>query len=93
MIDLLPKLANIRVRRVWRGCYPQTSDGMPIVGSAENARGYHYAVGLCGQGLMLGPGLAEDVVNMIKDGKPITDEKVFESFRLDRDFSGAEALK
>ncbi len=66
---------------------------MPIVGSSKEIEGYHYAVGLCGQGLMLGPGLAEDVVSIIKDGKPVTDEKVFESFRLDRDFSGAEALK
>jgi sarcosine oxidase subunit beta len=93
MIDLLPKLANIRVRRVWRGCYPQTPDGMPIVGSAQEVEGYHYAVGLCGQGFMLGPGLAEDVVSIIKDGKPLTDEEVFKSFGLDRDFSGAEALR
>lgn len=93
MIDLLPKLANIRVRRIWRGCYPQTPDGMPVVGSAKEIEGYHYAVGLCGQGFMLGPGLAEDVVSIIKDGKPVTDEKVFESFSLDRDFSGAETLR
>ncbi len=93
MVDLLPKLKNIRVRRIWRGCYPETPDGMPIVGSAPGIEGYHFAVGLCGQGLMLGPGLAEDVVGIIKDGRPVTDETVFESFRLDRDFSGAETLK
>ncbi|UCG52573.1 MAG: FAD-binding oxidoreductase [Candidatus Latescibacterota bacterium] len=93
MVDLLPKLSNLRVRRVWRGCYPQTPDGMPIVGSSREIAGYHYAVGLCGQGFMLGPGLAEDVVSLIRTGKPVTDEKVFESFRLDRDFAVAEALR
>lgn len=94
MVDLLPKLANIRVRRIWRGCYPQTSDGMPIVGSSKEVKGYLYAVGMCGQGFMLGPGLAEDVVSLIQTGKPVTDEKAFDSFRLERDFSAAtEALK
>jgi sarcosine oxidase subunit beta len=93
MVDLVPKLANIHVRRTWRGCYPQTPDGMPVVGSHPEIQGYHYAVGLCGQGFMLGPGLAEDVVSIIKTGKPVTDADVFESFRLDRDFSGVEALK
>jgi sarcosine oxidase subunit beta len=66
---------------------------MPIVGSASTVEGYHYAVGLCGQGLMLGPGLAEDIVSIITECKPVTDAEVFESFRLDRDFAEAEALK
>lgn len=93
MVDLLPKLANIRVRRIWRGCYPQTPDGSPIVGSVAGVEGCHYAVGLCGQGLMLGPGLAEDLVSIMQTGRPVTDADVFASFRLDRDFSAAEALK
>jgi sarcosine oxidase subunit beta len=66
---------------------------MPVVGSHSEIEGYHFAVGLCGQGFMLGPGLAEDVVSIIKTGKPVTDAAVFESFRLNRDFSGVEALK
>ena len=70
-----------------------TPDGMPVVGSSEEIDGYHYAVGLCGQGLMLGPGLAEDVVSIIKNGKPVTDEAVFKTLALDRDFSGTETLK
>ncbi|UCH85837.1 MAG: FAD-binding oxidoreductase [Candidatus Latescibacterota bacterium] len=93
MVDLVPKLANIHVRRTWRGCYPQTPDGMPVVGTHSEVEGYHYAVGLCGQGFMLGPGLAEDVVSIVTSGKSITDTAVFESFRLDRDFTGVEALK
>jgi hypothetical protein len=48
---------------------------------------------MCGQGFMLGPGLAEDIVGLVKDGKPVTDPEVFRSFRLDRDFSKVEALK
>jgi sarcosine oxidase subunit beta len=93
MVDLMPRLANIRVRRVWRGCYPQTPDGMPIVGEKPEARGYFYAVGLCGQGLMLGPGLAQDVIGLILNGKPVTEETAFRSLSLYRDFGRTEALK
>ncbi len=93
MVDLLPRLATVRVRRTWRGLYPQTPDGSPIVGSATDPRGYHYAVGMCGQGFMLGPGLADDIVGLVMNGKPLTDPGVFKSFALERDFSGVEKLK
>jgi len=93
MVEMLPRLASVRVRRTWRGLYPQTPDGGPIVGSAESPAGYHYAVGMCGQGFMLGPGLAEDIVSLVAEGRPVTDPAVFESFRLDRDFGKAEKLK
>jgi sarcosine oxidase subunit beta len=94
IVDLFPKMANIRVRRIWRGCYPQTPDGNPIVGSAKEIGGYHFAVGMCGHGFMLGPGLADDIVGRIKDGKTVTDEEMFKRFSLDRDFSaGEEALR
>jgi len=93
MIDLLPRLSNIRVRRVWRGCYPQTPDGMPIVGEAQQARGYFYAAGLCGQGLMLGPGLAQDLANLMITGKPITEDSAWRSLSLQRSFKTTESLK
>jgi sarcosine oxidase subunit beta len=93
MCDLLPRLSTVRVRRMWRGLYPQTPDGSPIVGSCENPAGYHFAVGMCGQGFMLGPGLAQDLVGMIRDGKTVTPPDVFALFRLDRDFGKTEALK
>ncbi|MFX1308041.1 MAG: NAD(P)/FAD-dependent oxidoreductase, partial [Promethearchaeota archaeon] len=59
MIQLLPRLKNIKVRRTWRGLYPMTPDGNPIVGKVNEIEGYINAVGLCGQGFMLGPGLGE----------------------------------
>ena len=39
MIGLMPKLANIKVRRTWRGLYPMTPDGAPVLGLVEDARG------------------------------------------------------
>ena len=59
MVDLMPRLKNLRVRRSWRGLYPMTPDGQPIIGWAKEVEGLFLAVGMCGQGFMLGPGLGE----------------------------------
>ncbi|MCK7480083.1 MAG: FAD-dependent oxidoreductase [Candidatus Moduliflexus flocculans] len=34
MLELYPRLRNLKVRRTWRGMYPMTPDGLPIVGYA-----------------------------------------------------------
>src|SRR5512142_3039679 len=65
MIDVMPKLANIRVRRTWRGLYPMTPDGTPIVGWSKEVEGLLNAVGMCGQGFMLGPGMGELLARMV----------------------------
>jgi len=92
IVDLFPKMSNIRVRRIWRGCYPMTPDGSPIVGTSKEIEGYHFAVGMCGQGFMLGPGLAEDIVGLIKDGQTVTDAEVFGLFSYGRDFYAASEM-
>jgi sarcosine oxidase subunit beta len=94
LINLFPRLRNIRVRRVWRGLYPMTPDGVPIVDRVDGRAGLYVAVGFCGQGLMLGPGIALNLVSLITTGKPLLDEDTFGSFSLARDYSRpSEALK
>ncbi|HVP57100.1 MAG TPA: FAD-binding oxidoreductase [bacterium] len=94
MIALFPRLRNIRVRRVWRGLYPMTPDGVPIVDRFDDGEGLYVAAGFCGQGLMLGPGIARNLVSLITTGKPIIPEDIFRSFSLKRDYSRpSEALK
>lgn len=94
MISLFPRLRNIRVRKVWRGLYPMTPDGVPIVDSFDDGNGLYVAVGFCGQGLMLGPGIARNLVSLITTGKPTIPEDIFKSFSLRRDYSRpSEALK
>jgi glycine/D-amino acid oxidase-like deaminating enzyme len=52
------------------------------------------AVGFCGQGLMLGPGIAKNIVSLMTAGKPILPEEIFASYSLRRDFGRpSEALK
>lgn len=95
LIYLFPRLRNIRVRKVWRGLYPMTPDGVPIVDQLKDSDGLFYvAVGFCGQGFMLGPGIALNLVNLITKGKPLLPEDIFRSFSLYRDYTRpSEALK
>jgi glycine/D-amino acid oxidase-like deaminating enzyme len=94
MISLFPRLRNIRVRRVWRGLYPMTPDGVPIVDCFDHGKGLYVAAGFCGQGLMMGPGIARNLVSLITTGKPLIPADIFESFSLRRDYSRpSEALK
>jgi sarcosine oxidase subunit beta len=94
LINLFPRLRNIRVRRVWRGLYPMTPDGVPIVGRLRDCDHFYVAVGFCGQGLMLGPGIALNLVGLITTGRPVIEEDIFGSFSPYRDYSRpSESLK
>lgn len=95
MISLIPGLKNLLIRRIWRGCYPMSPDGVPIVDFAPGLEGLILAVGMCGQGLMLGPGIGKNIASMIVDSRPFLSADAQECFRYDRDFykSGKEALK
>ena len=93
MISLMPPLANIKVRRTWRGLYPMTPDGFPIVDFPKSAPGYALAVGMCGQGFMLGPGLGSALASVIAGEKNSEDLEILAGFRLERNFSGQEKLK
>ena len=92
MIKLYPRLANLKVRRTWRGQYPMTPDGFPIIDEAK-VSGFFNVVGMCGQGFMLGPGAGELVSRVIRQMIDKNDKEVLHSFRLDRDFSGMEKFK
>ncbi len=93
MVDLMPRLANIKVRRTWRGLYPMTPDGFPIVGRARELEGYVYAVGMCGQGYMLGPGLGVLLSALVRDDLTTDDEAILDELSPYREFGGEEKLK
>ena len=93
MVGLMPKLSNIRVRRTWRGLYPMTPDGFPIVGRSEELEGYIFAVGMCGQGFMLGPGVGSLLSRMVRDELTDEDEETLEELSPYREFGGEEKLK
>ncbi len=93
MVGLMPKVANLKVRRTWRGLYPMTPDGSPVVGRSATLGGYVDAVGMCGQGYMLGPGVGALVSRMVTKTLTADDEVVLQELRPDREFAGVEKLK
>jgi sarcosine oxidase subunit beta len=93
MVDLVPRLANLRVRRTWRGLYPMTPDGFPIVGWTREVEGCLLAVGMCGQGFMLGPGVGELLARMVRKTVTKQDEEVLTYISPYREFKGLEKLQ
>ena len=93
MVGVMPRLKNLRVRRTWRGLYPMTPDGFPIVGWAEKVEGYLLAVGMCGQGFMLGPGIGELLARLVQDDLEPEDHEVLEHLSPHRTFEAEEKLK
>ena len=93
MIGLIPRLKNLRVRRVWRGLYPMSPDGSPLVGWNKEVEGLFHLTGMCGQGFMLGPGLGELAARMIQGSTNEKDKIIVEGYSPYREFGGEEALK
>ena len=93
MVNLLPRLKNLRVRRTWRGLYPMTPDGSPLIGWNREVKGLFHATGMCGQGLMLAPGIAETAARTVAGSPNKTDEFILRNFSPYRKFKKVEALK
>jgi sarcosine oxidase subunit beta len=93
MVNLLPRLKNVKIRRTWRGLYPMTPDGNPIIGELEEVKGFINAVGMCGQGYMLGPGTGELLCRMIENNLTSKDKDILKELSIHRDYYREEELK
>jgi len=95
LVNLIPRLKNLTIRRVWRGLYPMTPDGNPIVGKAPNVNGFLLGIGMCGQGFMLGPGVGMNLASLAIRGTPAVDAEVFDLWSPARDLRAGtkESLK
>ena len=99
MLELYPRLRNLRVRRTWRGMYPMTPDGLPIIGYPDMAVNFLQLVGMCGQGFMMGPGLGSIISRSIAASgcherpEGFTDYGfLFDELSINRSFDHAELL-
>jgi len=92
MLSLYPRLRHLRVRRTWRGLYPATPDGSPIVGFTHQFCNLFLAIGMCGQGFMIGPGLGAIIAEILTDNTHKYDE-ILDQWNLYRNFTGQEILK
>ena len=77
-----------------------TPDGLPIVGYPEGAENFLQAVGMCGQGFMIGPGLGKILAESIASGGKKTNPAgstpygfVFDELACSRNFDKVELLK
>jgi sarcosine oxidase subunit beta len=71
-----------------------TPDGSPLVGRSREVDGYLLAIGMCGQGFMLGPGLGELLARMVtQDDLSAKDQEILEILSPYRPFKDQEALK
>lgn len=93
LMEIMPRLANCRIRRTWRGTYPMTPDGNPLLGAVPQMEGYLLAAGLCGQGFMLGPGVAKLLTNLVLDDLSPQEKACLEANRYNREFTTTEKLK
>jgi sarcosine oxidase subunit beta len=93
MVEIMPRLRNIRVRRTWRGLYPMTPDGFPIIGWSQETQGFLQAAGMCGQGFMLGPGVGELLTRLVQNELTPKDNEILPYISPYRQFVEQEKLK
>jgi len=55
MIDIMPRLGDVKVVRQWAGPYDMSPDGDPIVGEAPGTPGFYLCCGFVGHGFMMAP--------------------------------------
>ena len=72
-----------------------TPDGIPICGWVTEVENLYLAVGMCGQGFMMGPGLGKNIASDIVHRRPVMDSETYRTMTFYRDFyrSKKEALK
>ena len=85
LVDLIPRMKGLTIRRLWRGLYPMTPDGVPIVGKSK-VEGFYLGIGMCGQGFMMGPGIGANLANLIAKNEPIMKQRTWDFMRFDRSF-------
>jgi len=77
LVSLIPRLKGLTVRRLWRGLYPMTPDGVPVIGKAPGVENMYLGIGMCGQGFMMGPGVGYNLAKHITKGRPEIDPEIY----------------
>ncbi len=70
VIDFFPVLKNLNVIRMWSGLIAQMSDGLPVLGFAEEVPGFVFATGFSGHGFGLAPVIGRLLSELIMDCQP-----------------------
>ena len=66
---LVPSIRPVPLSRIWGATFAQTADGLPFIGSPDEARGCHFALGYGGNGITFSLIAARLIGDAIIDGK------------------------
>ncbi len=88
--EIVPALANAPILEKWAGLRPDTPDHLPIIG-ATSVKGLWIATGHYRNGILLAPGTASAMADLILRGKSPIDIDHFSPLRFERK-SGAGSL-
>jgi glycine/D-amino acid oxidase-like deaminating enzyme len=87
---LMPGAATAAITGGWSGMYEVSPDWNPIMGTAADVSGLHYAVGFSGHGFKLSPVVGILMAEQILDGRARTVD--ITPYRLER-FAEGQALR
>lgn len=73
LVDIMPKVAQLRVVRQWGGSYNMSPDRQPIIGKATSCDNFYMACGFSGHGFMLAPMTGLLLAEVIHGEKPSLD--------------------
>ncbi len=79
---VVPALAQLRTIRTWSGIEGYMADGIPVIGPSARVPGLFYAVGFCGHGVQLGPGVGDVMAELIDTGATTTPIEPFHVARF-----------
>jgi sarcosine oxidase subunit beta len=66
LLELMPRLGNIKVVRQWAGPYDLTRDGNPICGEVPGMPGFFVCCGFMGHGFMMAPVVARHYALLLR---------------------------
>jgi sarcosine oxidase, subunit beta len=84
LVELMPRLAHVKVVRQWAGPYDLSPDGDPIVGELPGVAGFYVVCGFRGHGFMMAPVVARHYAAFLAGDTP---HPLFAAWRADR-FAG-----
>ena len=85
LVRRLPALRDVKDVEGWAGLYEMTPDHNPVLGEHPALRGFIFASGFSGHGLMMSPATGKIVSEIVRTGKSTTfDVSIFAPDRFER---------
>ncbi len=84
-VQMIPRLADVRLTRYWAGVIDMSPDGLPILDARTGVDGLVVVTGLSGHGLALGPAIGRIAADLAADGATTRSIDAFSLRRFEGD--------